>query len=496
MKTYDHYINTVGEVGFVRSVMNSMVYASGLPKARVMELVVSETGQQGIVQSLLPDAVEILMLEGRPVRHGTAVARTNEILTIPVGDQLLGRSVDPFVNPIDGKKPFYPFSEFREFEAPAPPIYRRDKIDEQFITGVNVVDLMVPLGKGQRELVIGDQRSGKTTFMLQAMKTQAKLGSICIFVGIGKKKSTIKRIEESFNDLEEQKNIVIIAADASSPASFIYLVPFTGMSIAEYFRDKGKDVFLVLDGLNTHAKLYREIALLSKKTPGREAYPGDIFYLHSHLLERAGKVLLENGKPAAITVLASIETVGGDFTGYIQTNAMSMTDGHIFFDLEAFQQGRRPAVSVPLSVSRVGRQTQTQLERDMSQIITTMLSDYLRAQNYARFGVELSGKTRDSIEMGEKLLEVFQQDPSISLPKFLQDVYTGLLLAGYWHDKPIHTIRVDKVVLLMAYNQGALKLLEQELATVADLEAYKKALQSKFSEITQLAAQVATQPAQ
>lgn len=492
MKTYDHYINSVGEVGFVRSVMNSMVYASGLPKARVMELVVSETGQQGIVQSLLPDAVEILMLEGRPVRHGTAVARTNEILTIPVGDQLLGRSVDPFVNPIDGKKPFYPFSEFREFESAAPPIFQRDKITEQFVTGVNVVDLMVPLGKGQRELVIGDQRSGKTTFMLQVMGTQAKLGSICIFVAIGKKKSTIKRIEEHFSKMHEQKNIIIVAADASSPASFIYLVPFTGMSIAEYFRDKGKDVFLVLDGLNTHAKLYREIALLSKKTPGREAYPGDIFYLHSHLLERAGKVKVNDNVSATITVLASVETVGGDVTGYIQTNAMSMTDGHIFFDLEAFQQGRRPSVNVPLSVSRVGRQTQTQLERDMSQIVSTVISDFLRAQNYARFGVELSGKTRESIQMGEQVLEVFQQDPTTSLPKFLQDLYMGLLLAGYWRDKPINTIRVDKVVLYMAHNQGKLKGLENELAPIMDFEQFKKTLQNKFSEIAQMATQAAT----
>lgn len=494
MKTYDHYINTVGEVGFVRSVMNSMVYASGLPKARVMELVVSETGQQGIVQSLLPDAVEILMLEGRPVRHGTALARTNEILTIPVGDQLLGRSVDPFVNPIDGKKKFYPFTEFREFESPAPPIYQRQKITEHFETGVTVVDLMVPLGKGQRELVIGDQRSGKTTFMLQAMRRQAALETVCVFVAIGKKKSTIKRIQEHFINAAGGKNVIVVAADASSPASFIYLVPFTGMVIAEYFRDKGRNVLLVFDSLNIHAKLYREIALLSKKTPGREAYPGDIFYLHSHLVERAGKVRLKDGKTASITLLATIETAGGDMTGYIQTNAMSMTDGHIFFDLEAFQQGRRPAVNVALSVSRVGRQTQTQLERELSQAVSTILADYEKSQNYARFGVELSGKTRESLELGEKALQVFQQDQTINIPSFLQNLYFGLLLAGYWQKRPTQSIQIDKVLLTMAYAQGKLATLEKMLSDITTLEGFKDALRTKFSEISQLATPVPVKP--
>lgn len=487
MKTYDHYINTVGEVGFVRSVMHSMVYASGLPKARVMELVVSETGQQGIVQSLLPDTVEIMMLEGKAVRHGTAIARTNEILSIPVSDQLLGRSVDPFVNPIDGGKPFYPFTEFRDFESPAPPIFQRAKISEAFTTGITIVDLMVPLGKGQRELVIGDQRSGKTTFLLQTMLNQAELGTICIFVGIGKKKATIKRMQENFAQTGIAQNVIIVAADASSPASYIYLVPFTGMAIAEYFRDKGKDVFLVFDGLNIHAKLYREIALLAKRTPGREAYPGDIFYLHSHLLERAGKVKLANGASASITLLATIETVGGDFTGYIQTNAMSMTDGHIFFDLETYQQGNRPAINVPLSVSRVGKQTQSSLEREISAAISTILADYTRALGYARFGVELSGKTRDVIELGEKVTELFQQEPTMSNPKFLQVLYLGLLLAGYWQGKPTQNVRIDKALLAMAYESGKLKELEETFARIENLNQFIRELRSHFDQIMQVA---------
>lgn len=531
MKDYNHYLKEVGEIGYIRSVFHSMVYASGLPKARVMELVVTETGQRGIIQSLLPDSVEILMLDGSPVRHGTAITRTNELLTVPVGDSLLGRSVDPFVNPIDGKGILAGLQENRPYESPAPSIGKRAKIAEPFFTGVAIIDFMVPLGRGQRELVLGDQKSGKTAFTLQAIVSAAKQGSVCIYVAIGKKKAEIKRLEEYLTNQGVRDQTIIVAADASSPASFIYLVPFTGMTIAEYFRDIGKEVLLVLDDLNVHAKLYREISLLSKKTPGREAYPGDIFYIHSHLLERAGNVYVtskqplsikrnvddqpsENQQPTeklkipglnannnttqadvvanlasdvaiprSITVLAIVETVGGDFTGYIQTNAMSMTDGHIYFDSENFHRGQRPPVNIELSVSRVGHQTRRPYEISFSDTIRNILHDYRQALNYARFGVELSPKTRLAMVMGDKVMQLFNQDADVIVEPFLQQLYVALLLEGVWFTATRQKMQADKASLAKAYTEGKLSSLAEELLKTTNLVDFRTLLKQRYATV-------------
>lgn len=485
MKDYNHYLKEVGEVGYVRAVNNSMIYASGIPSVRINEIVMMETGQRGIAQSLLPDTVEILMLDGRPVRYGTPLVRTGEILKVPVGEYLLGRSVDAFMNPIDGKTPFPPSGDAYDFDNPAPPIYERAKINEPFDTGVMVVDKMVPLGRGQRELVIGDQKSGKTAFLLQAILSQAAMGTICIYTAIGKKKSEIKRISEMFAKQKCTENIIVVAADASSPASYMYIAPFTATSIAEYFREMGREVLLVFDDLNKHAKTYREIALLAKKSPGREAYPGDIFYLHSHLLERAGKKIVGTDKKgaAAITVLAVIETVAGDFTGYIQTNAMSITDGHIFFDIDTFNTGQRPAVNVSLSVSRVGRQTQSHLEKEFTTVIHTILSDYRHALSFARFGVELNDKTRDILETGEKVSEVFQQEDTVIVPKFLQNLYFGLLFEGFWKGEPKGTITLDKNTLAQAYAAQAFAPIEQAVAMVKSLDEFRAIIKAYIPQI-------------
>jgi F-type H+-transporting ATPase subunit alpha len=373
---------------------------------------------------------------------------------MPVTQDYLGRIISPFGIVLDEHGPISQIQSKYPIDPRAPGINARNRVREPLETGVIAVDMQVPIGKGQREMIMGDQKTGKTTFALQTISNQVSNGAICVYVSIGKKKSDLKFVVKSLTDMGALKSCVIVAAVASDPAPLIYLAPFSGMSIAEYFRDLGREVLVVFDDLTTHSKFYRETSLITRRTPGRQSYPGDIFHLHARLVERAGNFKMQNGKTVPITLLPIAETLEGDLAGYIQTNLMAMTDGHVFFDVAEAKKGRHPAVSFTLSVSRVGNQTKTPLERELSAAITEKLAAYRKAEEVSRFGVELTTQTLQALDQGEKLIALFDQDSQIIIPKGLQLVYLGLFFGGAWDKKSPKEVRVEKIRLLGEYLQG------------------------------------------
>ena len=321
----------------------------------------------------------------------------------------------------------------REIEVIPAGIAQRKKISRPLETGTILVDLMVPIGRGQRELIMGDRKTGKPHLALRTVITQAKLGTVCVYAAVGKKQGEIKRVEEYFAMAGITDKLILVVSSSQDGPGEIFLTPYTAMTMAEYFRDQGKDVLVVLDDMSTHAKFYREISLLGRRFPGRDSYPGDVFYTHSRLLERAGN-FINGGKEAAITCLPIMETTQRDFSGYIQTNMMSMTDGHVFFDSDFFISGGRPAINIFISVTRVGRQTQTNLRREISQMTLGLLNNYERTQKFMRFGAELSDNSRQIIRSGERLLKFFDQRISITVPVNVQTVLWALLWLGVWEN--------------------------------------------------------------
>jgi len=427
MKDFNYYLNTIGEIGYVEQTTNAIIYASGLPGVKPRELVLFENGEVGQVLSVSYNLIEILVFTRDPPKAGEKVVRTNEFLNIPVGPELLGSVIDSLGNsledlPIQRK----PMLSTRSVTASPTGILTRKTITKQLETGVSIVDLLLPLGYGQKELIIGDRKTGKTNFLFQSVLTQAKLGNICIYAAIGKKKVDIKVLKEFFQKHNILKNIVIVASGSQDPTGLIYLTPYSAMAISEYFRDEGRDVLLILDDLSTHAKFYREISLLGKRFPGRNSYPGDIFYIHAILLERAGNFTTSKGEKA-ITCLPVVETIQGDLSGYIQTNLMSMTDGHLYFDIDLFAKGRRPPINPFLSVTRVGRQTQSNIKREISREILSFLTLFEKMQNFTHFGAELNETTKISLSVGEAITRFFDQQPSTSIPINVQIVLFCLL---------------------------------------------------------------------
>ena len=468
MKTFEEYLRENGEVGHIQSIIQSIVYISGLPKVKPKELVITETGIKGIVQGIEEELVEVLLLSPDKASIGERVARTNDNLKIPVSASFSGRIVNPLGEPIDGSGPIMGEKEERSVFQKALGIKERVKISEQLDTGVSLVDVMIPLGKGQRELIMGDQKTGKTTFLLQTMTHQAKKNTLCIYVGIGKRSQDAKNVEEYLRKMGVFENCLIVFASSADPASLVFLAPYTGMTMAEYFRDAGRDVLIVLDDLTNHAKFYREISLLSKRMPARESYPGDIFHVHAALLERAGRIK-KGDTSVSISALPVIETVQGDLTGYIPTNTMAMTDGHILFDASEYKKGRRPAVNVSLSVTRVGNQTQSQLEHKIRRALVERLNLYKKAQELAHFGFDLPLKTRTDLNVGERLEAVFDQESHTIVPKPAALILLGLVLHDYWASKSIDQVRVERTKLVEAFNEGLFKNIEESFSKVDDL---------------------------
>ncbi len=449
MKSFDHYLKLTEEIGFVEESRQSLVYVRGLPNATIQEIIMFETGESGIILSLTSEYAEILTYSKYPVKTGVRATRTGSKQEMPVGFEVLGQTVDSFCNPLNVGSTFTKPKVSRPLDVSPTGIADRKRIEKTFETGVAIVDFLVPLGKGQRELVIGDRKTGKTSFLYQTIIKQAKLGTICIYAAIGKKKADIKRAEAVFKKHGIENNTVIIASGAEDPSGIIYLTPFSAMTLAEYFRDEGHDVLVVMDDLFTHAKFYREIMLIGRRFPGRNAYPADIFYLHARLLERAGNFLLKNNAEVSITCLPAVDSVQGDIAGFIQTNLMSMTDGHIYFDVDLFAKGRRPAINPFISVSRVGRQTQSSLSLSLNREIISLLTSHNQIESFSHFGSETGPDTKRILTTAERIFTFFTQGATEVTDTNLQIVIFGLLWLETWQEIP--TMEKDIEVLQKTY---------------------------------------------
>lgn len=428
MKDFTYYLESVGEIGFVEQCVHSLVYVTGLPEAHPNEVVMFESGDIGQVLSLSRESIEVLVFASSKVSVGSKVVRTGEFIKIGVGTSLLGRVVSPLGTPIDKDEPISDLSD-APIDINPPKIVERKNVEKPFLTGVTLVDLVSPLGKGQRELIIGDRKTGKTEFLLQTFITQAKLGTVCIYAVIGQKQIDIKKLYEFFVKEGINKNTIIVASSSSDPAGLIFLTPFAAMTIAEFWKDKGMDVLLILDDMTTHARNYREISLLARRFPGRSSYPGDIFYIHSKLIERAG-----NFKKGSITCLPVAESILGDLSGYIQTNLMSMTDGHIFFDIDLYSQGKRPAINPFLSVTRVGHQTQTALLRDVSRELSSFLVTYERMKQFMHFGAEVGETAKNILALGSRVDVFFNHTGTKTMEINANILIMAGLWAGFWSD--------------------------------------------------------------
>ena len=485
MGTFQLYLKSVGEVGYVESIRDVLIYANGLVGARIWEKVVFENDQVGVVNSISAELTEILLFSEGGINLGTMVARTGETVKASFSNNSLGRVLDVFGNPLDGRGTIKG-SKPRYLEAPAPPMIDRARINQNLETGVTVVDILIPIGKGQRQLVIGDQKTGKTGFLLQAIARQAQLGTVCIYALIGKRRNDLASTIEKLKRFGVFQKTIIIAAPAASLTSIIYLAPFAALTCAEHFRDQGLDVLVVLDEITRHAKYFRELSNLSRKMPGRDGYPGDIFHLHAQLMERAGRFVVGEGsehetltlrikgKTAAITCLPVVETIGDDFTGYIQTNLMAMTDGHLFFDVNRFQQGVRPAVNIGLSVTRVGKQTQRTVERDVAARLRKIIFDYIKAQDVAKFGVELLETTQQQLVIGQKLEAILEQSVDVIIPRVVQLLFLSLLLSGFWQETTPVEIKLHKENILAAYKAGKIPKFFGELEVSLEMGSIKR----------------------
>lgn len=446
MKKFQDYLDETGEIGYVVQNFHSLVYVSGLPGAHPNEVIVFENGEAGLVLSMTKERLEVLIFSNVQIRVGSKVVRTNEHIKVGVGDTLLGRTIDPLGVPLDGKGELDGLTP-SEIDSNAPSIIQRENITKPLLTGVSLVDLVCPLGKGQRELVIGDRKTGKTEFLLQMMLNQARSGAVCIYAVIGQKRIDIRKLNDFFTSQGVLENTILIASSSSDSPGLIYLTPYSAMTVAEYFRDKGMDVLLILDDMTTHARNYREISLLARKFPGRNSYPGDIFYIHARLVERAG-----NFKKGSITCLPVAESILGDLSGYIQTNLMSMTDGHIFFDIELYSQGRRPAVNPFLSVTRVGHQTQTPLQKDLSRELSGFLVKYERMKQFMHFGAEVGGSTKNILDLGGKIDEFFNQTGTKTVALNMNILIIAGFWAGIWNEVKKDQLGVEIEQLILLYN--------------------------------------------
>ncbi len=445
-------MNKNQEIGFVEKISHPIAYVRGLPGCVYSEIIYSESGSMGMVVGLTLDHVEVLMFSQEPVRVGEKVSRSGEILKVPVGEGLLGQIVNPLCSSLHENRVIVGLDEYRDINSPPPPINVRERIKIPLETGVSTVDMLVPLGRGQRELVIGDRNTGKTTFLLQSILYQAKLGTICIYAGIAKKKQSLKKVENLFEKHGISGNTVIVGSSSSDPIANIYLTPYTAMTIAEYFRDKGRDVLLVLDDLSAHAKYYREMSLLSKKFPGRDSYPGDIFYAHARLLERAGNFKMD-GKISSITCLPVAASIEGDITGYIQTNLMSITDGHIFFDNAIFKAGKRPAINHFLSVTRVGRQTQSPIRWGVNRELSTFLFLHSKTERFIHFGAEVNEGIKATIDMGKKINQLFDQENEEIYSMDVQIILFVLVWTGILKDETSGKIKFYKMKAQSLYDK-------------------------------------------
>ena len=419
---------TSAEGGVVISSADGIVHVEGMNRAVYGEIVTFDNGAKGMVESVDPEQLGIMLFDGaETVGVGTMVTRSGKRAGIPVGDAFLGRVIDPLGEPIDGKGPIEA-EGYNPIEKQAPGILERQSVDTPLHTGILAIDSMFPIGRGQRELIIGDRQTGKTSIATDAILNQKNTGVLCIYVAIGQKASSIARVAEDLKKHGAMEYTTIVAATASDSAPLQYIAPYAGTALAEYFMDKGKSVLIVYDDLSKHAVAYRAISLLLRRSPGREAYPGDVFYLHSRLLERSCRMCDDLGG-GSITALPIVETQAGDVSAYIPTNVISITDGQIFLESALFNAGNRPAVNVGLSVSRVGGAAQTKAMKKANANLRIELAQYKDMESFAQFSSDLDAETRRQLEHGKALMEMLKQP--LYQPKSDAEQVVLLVLASH-----------------------------------------------------------------
>ena len=407
IKNYENKIE-VSETGVVILVGDGIAKASGLEKCMAGELVEFPDGSYGMAQNLEEDTVSIVILgSDQGIKEGDTVKRTGKVVSVPVGEKLIGRVVNALGEPIDGKGSIEA-EAYRAIEMPAPGIIERQHVSRPLQTGIKAIDSMIPIGRGQRELIIGDRQTGKTTIATDTILNQKGKDCICIYVAIGQKRSTVAQVVDSLAAGGAMDYTIVVSATASELAPMQYIAPYAGCSMGEYFMYQGKDVLVIYDDLSKHAVAYRAISLLIRRPPGREAYPGDVFYLHSRLLERAAQLSPELGG-GSLTALPIIETQAGDVSAYIPTNVISITDGQIFLETELFNSGIMPAVNPGISVSRVGGDAQIKAMKKVAGSLKLLYSQYRELQSFAQFGSDLDADTKSRLALGERIVAVLKQ---------------------------------------------------------------------------------------
>lgn len=433
----------INETGKIVSYADGVARVYGLSNVMAGEMVEFEEGTRGLVMNLEESTVGVVILgAGAMLKEGLSVKRLGRLLRVPVGDALLGRVVNALGEPIDGKGPIET-TETRFVEEKAPGIMSRKSVHEPLATGIKAIDALVPIGRGQRELIIGDRQTGKTTIALDAIINQKGNGVVCIYVAVGQKESTVAQIIRRLEDHGALEYTIIVSATASEAAALQFLAPYTGVTMGEYFRDNARHGLIIYDDLSKHAVAYREMSLILRRPPGREAYPGDVFYIHSRLLERAAKLSDEKGA-GSLTALPIIETQAGDVSAYIPTNVISITDGQIFLETELFNSGVRPAINVGLSVSRVGGAAQIKATKQVAGTLRLDLAQYRELQAFAQFASDLDETSRKQLERGQRMVEVLKQPPfsPLSVEKQVLIIFAGN--EGFFDDmNPSNVVRFE-----------------------------------------------------
>ncbi len=485
IKYYDNAIKQ-NETGTVLMVGDGIARASGLINCMAGELLEFEDGSFGMAQNLEENSVSIVLFgDDSGIGEGQTVKRTGKVVSVPVGEAMIGRVVNALGQPIDGAGPAKT-SEYRAIESPAPGICERQGVNQPLQTGIKAIDSMVPIGRGQRELIIGDRQTGKTTLAADTIINQKGKDVICIYVAIGQKRSTVSSLVETLTRNGAMDYTIVVAATASEASPLQYIAPYSGCAMGEYFMYKGKDVLIIYDDLSKHAVAYRALSLLIRRPPGREAYPGDVFYLHSRLLERAARLDEAHGG-GSLTALPIIETQAGDVSAYIPTNVISITDGQIFLETELFHSGVMPAVNPGISVSRVGGNAQIKAMKKVAGTLKLIYSQYRELQSFAQFGSDLDADTKARLEQGARIVEVLKQNQNAPVPvekqvAILYAVTKGILSKVATED--VRSYEAGLYTWIDSDPQGAAAMLEIRStgALSAETEAKLKSALEQYTE--------------
>lgn len=462
-----YYENAIiqNETGTVLTVGDGIARVSGLANCMSGELLEFQDGSFGMAQNLEENSVSaVLFGSDVGIQEGQTVKRTGRVVSVPVGEALLGRVVNAIGQPIDGAGPIAS-QEYRAVESPAPGIIERQPVKEPMQTGIKAIDSMIPIGRGQRELIIGDRQTGKTTIALDTILNQKGKDVICIYVAIGQKRSTVTALVNTLKEAGAMDYTIVVAATASEPSPLQYIAPYAGCAMGEFFMNRGQHVLIVYDDLSKHAVAYRAISLLIRRPPGREAYPGDVFYLHSRLLERAAKLSAEKGT-GSMTALPIIETQAGDVSAYIPTNVISITDGQIFLETELFHSGVMPAVNPGISVSRVGGNAQVKAMKKVAGTLKLIYSQYRELQSFAQFGSDLDADTKARLAQGERIVEVLKQGKSSPVPVEKQVAVLYAVVNNLLTKIPVEEIR--------AFEEELYRFLDRDPDAVAVMEEIRK----------------------